>query len=391
MIRPAMTTVKLTEEQVLYFRARRGHVAGPGAPNAAAAAGAIIGAQAQQLPPSLLALSLRTAGRPTAEALKYQLLKPSSRLVRTWGQRGTLHIYDAGAEWAAVVAARDLWAPGGRGGPMPTKATLDKALAVMKKAKAPITRTDLLGIAPRSYVRALQERASMAGMDADRLAAARLIWLLAWRGDACVTDKIGAEQAYATRSAWFPKLPWKPKPPREAAADLARKYLAVYGPATATDVAHFFGSRVTDARAWLAELDPQLVGVQCGNRKGLVALRDDIADLSAQPPTGAGAWPVRLLPLWESMLMAHADKSWTVPRAPDRKIVWRKAAYVAAVVLARGRVVATWSHEQKKRRLVVEVKPLSAWRKTGHAAGARREAGAIAAHLGLEGAEVTIR
>ncbi len=188
-----MTGVELTEDQVLYFRARRGHLAGPGAPDAVAAARAIIGAQSQQLPPSLLALSMRTAGRPTAAKLKSQLLRSSSRLVRTWGQRDTLHIYDARDDWARVVAARELWVPGGRGGPMPTEATLDRALAVMKRKKAPITRSDLIDVAPTSYVRAIGERAKMAGMDASRLAAARLIWRLAQRGDAVVADKVGAE------------------------------------------------------------------------------------------------------------------------------------------------------------------------------------------------------
>lgn len=383
-----MAALDLTEDQVLYFRARRGHMAGPGAPNAVAAARVIIGAQSQQLPPSLLALSMRTAGRPTASQLRKQLFARSPKLVRTWGQRGTLHIYDARDDWARVVAARQQWQPGGRGGPMPAEATVDKALEIMHAAGKPVTRGDLLGVAPRSYVRAVEQRAAMANMDAARLAAARLLWMLALRGDACVADKVGAEQAYATRAAWFPKLAWKLPPPSEAAAGLARKYLAVFGPATATDVAHYFGARVSDAKAWLARLDGTLVEVGCGGRKGLVALRKDAADLSRRPPGAASGWPLRLLPLWETMLMGHADKSWTVPEESERKRVWRKAAYVCPVVLARGRVVATWSQSEKRGRLVAEVHPLSGWRKSAHLPGVRREAKAIAAHLELSGAEV---
>ena len=75
--------IEVSEEQVLWFRARRGHLAGPGAPDAATAARAIIGAQSQQLPPSLLALSLRTKGRPTARTIRMELLE-SRTLVRTW-------------------------------------------------------------------------------------------------------------------------------------------------------------------------------------------------------------------------------------------------------------------------------------------------------------------
>ncbi len=380
--------IEVTEDQVLYFRARRGHLAGSGAANVVAAAKAIIGAQSQQLPPSLLALSMRTKGRPTAAQLKKDILG-SRRLVRTWGQRDTLHVYDP-ADWAHVVAARAQWMPGARGGPMPTEATLDKTLKVMKAAPGPVTRTDLLGVAPRSYVRAVGERAGAASMDAERFAAARLIWRLAQRGDACVAEKVGAQQAYATRSAWFPKLKWPKVGALGAAAALTKAYLAVYGAATATDVAHFFGARVRNAKLWLAALDGELTAVRCGDRNGLLALARDIPDLTAKPPAAATTWPLRLLPLWESMLMGHADKTWTVPDETDRKQVWRKAAFVAAVAIARGRVVATWTHKQQRGRLVVAVQPLSRWQMSKHAGQVRREAHAVAAHLDLDAADITI-
>ena len=65
-------------------------------------------------------------------------------------------------------------------------------------------------------------------------------------------------------------------------------------------------------------------------------------------------------------LMGHADKSWVLPDADERPLVWRKAAVVAPVVLARGRIVATWAHRVKARRLVVTVTPLSGWRHGRH-------------------------
>ena len=119
-------------------------------------------------------------------------------------------------------------------------------------------------------------------------------------------------------------------------------------------------------------------------------MTDDLGDLAGRPPSGSTAWPLRLLPLWESMLMAHADKSWTVPDEAERTIVWRKAAFVAAVVLARGRIVATWSSTRRRGRLAVEVEPMSRWSATKHAGQVRREAGAVATHLGLDGADVSV-
>ncbi len=147
---------------------------------------------------------------------------------------------------------------------------------------------------------------------------------------------------------------------------------------------------MTTARQWLALLNGELSPVHCGERRGLVALTQDMADLTTKPPAATTKWPLRLLPLWDTMLMGHADKTWTVPDETDRKAVWRKGAFVAAVALARGRVVATWSHSQRRGRLVVEVRPLSRWSPTKHAAGVRREADAVAAHLELGGADVTV-
>jgi hypothetical protein len=392
MAKKPTTAIKITEDQVLHFRARRGHLSGPGASDAATAARAILGAQSQQLNPSLLALSMRMKERPTAASLRKRLLEPPHKLVRTWGQRGTLFIFDP-ADWGLIIAARREWTSNGRRGAMPPAALVDKAWELVKSAPDPVTRRDLHHLLPPKYVRQAEEFVGP-GNAARQLAAGRLLWRLAHRGDVCMADKIGAEQSYVARKHWFPKLKWPDPgtPPRDAALVMARRYLSVYGPATARDLAHFFGARVSSANEWLEMMtaNDELVLVQCGDRKGLVALAEDIDELSVKPPRGAGGWPLRLLPLWEAMLMAHADKSWTAPVEADRKLVWRKAAFVAAVVLARGRIVATWAHKERRGRLEVTVSPLSGWNKSKHAAGVRREAKAVANHLELDDAEVTL-
>ena len=76
------------------------------------------------------------------------------------------------------------------------------AFIVVDAAAGPVTRKDLVGVAPRSYERAVAERARLAGLDPRRLAAARVIWRLAQRGDACLVDKVGAEQTYVAPSPW---------------------------------------------------------------------------------------------------------------------------------------------------------------------------------------------
>ena len=382
----------LDEDQVLWFRARRLHLAPPGALDAAAAARAALGVQSQQIGPSLLGLSQRTKGRPTAAALERELFEAPRSLVRTWGQRDTLHVYDPATDWAAVVAARQLWAAGGRRGAMPAEAAVDKARAVLLAAEVPISRKDVAHLVSAKVLREI-EIVVGAGPVALGHAAGRLIWRLAQRGEACMAARVGSAQAYAARTHWFPGLAWPAVlDPLLAAVEHTRRYLAGYGPATAADLAHFFGAHARAARQWLEVLEKAgaLLPVACGARKGLFALQADRKALAAAPPTSATAWPLRLLPMWDGYLMGNADKSWTVADAADGKRVWRKAAVVAAVALWRGRAVANWSHSVKGKRLRVQVEPLSGWRQSKHAAGLRREAKAVAAHLGLEGAEVAI-
>ncbi len=270
---------------------------------------------------------------------------------------------------------------------MPTEATLGQGLKKVKKLGRPVTRTDILGIAPKSYVAALAERIRKSGMkmDAERFAASRVIWSLAHRGEICVGPKVGTEQSYVLS-------PWQMKPMDAfaAAVELSLRYLSTYGPATPQDLAYFFNGKVTNARKWLAAIEDDCVAVECGGRKELVALAEDTRELRKKPPAQISKWPVRMLPLWDSLLMGHADKSWTTPVEAERKLIWRKAAYVAAVVLSRGQIVATWKHSIKRKRLVVELVPLSGWRKTRHAAGVNREAAEVSAHLGLAGAEVIL-
>jgi hypothetical protein len=160
-------------------------------------------------------------------------------------------------------------------------------------------------------------------------------------------------------------------------------------PATPADIGHFFGARIGDVRSWLDALgSKKLVDVECGGRKGLLALKKDTTELKRKAPTRLSEWPLRILPMWDAHLMAHANKTWLAPHGADEKRIWKAAAVVKPAVLVRGRIVATWSHKKKKKRLEVVVEPLVAWSAFRHGAGVRREAQALARHLELESVDV---
>ena len=397
---PPPSPLQLSEDQILYFRAKRGNLAGPGAADIETAARDLLGAQAQQIAPALLALSQRTKGRPTATEVHARITDAPRSLVRTWGQRGTLHLYDAAADWRDVNLVREHWSPGGRRGAMPPAATVNKVRKLLEAAEEPWTRANLEGLLPAGYMKAVEEHLAANRMppeQAFRFAAGRVLWCLALDGDACLGHKIGAEQTYIARKHWFPKLPWQATKKGNAGekqifdigVEMTRRYLQLYGPATPKDVAHFFAAKVSEARTWIAQLEQgeELIDVECGERN-LLALKEDVDVLQTPAPRSQKEWPIRLLPLWDSMMMGHADKSWTVPNSTDRKRIWSAGAYVAATILDRGRVVGTWKHKVQGKRLKVEVNELSGWKKSRHEAPTKRELKQIAHHLGL--AEVII-
>ena len=385
---PPSVPITVSELHVLWFRACRQFLVGKGAVTAAEAASGVLGFQAQQEKPALLGLSQRMAGRPNAEAVLEALRSPAKELVWTWGQRDTLHFFDAELDWPNVVFARPEWAEGSRRGGMPPDEVLEVCWQAIKDREGTFTKDAITAVLPEAYVASVAPVAERARMEPLRFAATRIMWKLAQRGDVCLAGKDGAERTYVCRNHWFPALNWAPKTSLEAAASLAKRYLANYGPATPADIAHYFGARVRDVRRWLAEFEGDCVPVTCEGRDGLLLLAGDVDQLLTDPPKPRD-WPLRLLPLWDGHLMGHKDKTWLLPDPAENKKVWRAGAYVSATVWSQGRIAATWSHKMKRGQLHVAIQPLKAWQK-GDLDKVIPEALAVARHWSLAGAVVKV-
>lgn len=371
--------MRLSEEQVLNFRARRGHLSGPGAGTPAEAARAVVGIQAQVEPAGWWATAMRTRGRPTAAEIDHEVYGART-LIRTWAQRDTLHLY-AAADWPLFAAADPLWPMSGRRGAVPPDHALD--ITRQRLAGRVLTRADVLDLPTPEM---LADMASRVGDEqAPRYAAGRLFWSLAHRGELCFAGMVGAENGYVLRRHWLPDLEFPVHEPAAAAAELTRRYLAVNGPASAQDIAHYFGASVSRVKEWLAALRPELIEVACEGHKNLVALARDAAALAADdsPP------PPRLLAAYDTLLMSFADKTWTVPLPAENKAIWKSSAVVAATVLAGGRAVGLWTQKKTKKAVKVEIQPLSGW-KSGYLAALEDDAQALARHLCLATAQLAV-
>jgi Winged helix DNA-binding domain len=159
------------------------------------------------------------------------------------------------------------------------------------------------------------------------------------------------------RWGFTPKAPFtdaerwigKPLRKRPDRAELVRRYLAAFGPAS-----------VRDAEAWLGGGELAPVFQQLGS--DLARFEDEggreLYDLkdAPRPPADTPA-PVRLLPEFDSLVLAHADRTRVISDA-HRKSLTTKNLRVRATVLVDGRVAAYWKLEKSRGTATVLVEPL---------------------------------
>ena len=204
---------------------------------------------------------------------------------------------------------------------------------------------------------------------------------VARRGLLCFGLSRGQNVKFVRPEQWLGT--WREADPETALAELARRYLRAYGPATKNDFVRWWGQWPgVGNTAWGAlaeELAP--VSVEGQRMDILAADLDRITSMKAEPS-------VRLLPSFDPYLMGHAKRDHIVAVEHGSRVS-RTAGWISAVVLSEGRVVATWTHEVKKGTLAMRVDPL---RKLAPATlkEVRLQADALAEALGLDHAAVTL-
>jgi len=141
-----------------------------------------------------------------------------------------------------------------------------------------------------------------------------------------------------------PSVLWRqPLPePRESAIRVVRQYLAAYGPATRDDVTQYTSFKVR-------QIDPAL--------DGLPTLIDDAGRKLYDVPGGPRAAadvpaPVRFLPAFDSIILAHFDRSRIVPPEYVEAVFNKRNATTKNTFIVDGFVAGAWRVE--RRRLVLE-------------------------------------
>ncbi|GCE08231.1 winged helix DNA-binding domain-containing protein [Dictyobacter aurantiacus] len=156
--------------------------------------------------------------------------------------------------------------------------------------------------------------------------------------------------AHATANSWL----GQPLNSEEKLADLTRRYLAAFGPAS-----------VRDLQAWsgLVRLQGNVEKLKPGLRVYRSQQGQELFDLPDQslPPADIEALP-RFLPEYDNLILSHYSRERIVPEE-YRSLVYLSAGRVRATFLLDGFVSGTWKTEKsgKSATLIIEpFQPLSA-------------------------------
>jgi len=367
--------MNLSATQIRWFRLRRSGLVEPFTSPETAASN-LVGVQAQILPAAGLSLWNRTVG--LTHPIFDDLLHQKRSLVKLWGQRHTLHLYPS-QEWPLIhgaLAGQPTWwerQAKQNGADLVAYRAIIIHLAELLRERGTLGRSDL--------------RAIELNLDEEHFSSWGGIFAsLVREGHACHAGQVGNEGRFAHREHWLPNLEWNPPPPDEANAELARRYLCVYGPATVQDLAYWRGVSVGNARHWLAALGDKVIEVNVEGQT-VLAVRADTDALNETPPPEE-AWPVRLLYRFDPLLLGVKDKSWIVdPTYYNR--VWRPAGHIEGTIIEYGRIVGTWRYDWQSGGLAVSVFPFEVL--PGHVrAAVERHAAGLAAFFGVELVELAV-
>lgn len=150
---------------------------------------------------------------------------------------------------------------------------------------------------------------------------------------------------------WTAAHPWPAMPVPEARAELVRRWLLSYGPATEADLTWWTGWTVTNARRALTAVGAEEVQLDDGVRGFVLP-----GDTAPEPPTEPWA---ALLPGLDPSAMGWADRTFHFD-AEHRSALFDRAGNIGPTVWWNGKIVGGWA--QRSDGEVV-------WRLLNNAAG----------------------
>jgi hypothetical protein len=305
----------------------------------------VCGIQAQVQSAAEIQLWARVEG-VTVEDVR-QALWESRTLIRTWAQRGTLHLH-AAADWpvyAAALGTHDRWWKGAWLRMIGMSAeelrqTLDAIRASL--GARPLTREELADkVAARGGAGSRERMLSGWG---------EMLKPASFEGGLISGPPKGRSVTFVRPDRWLKG--WKALDGQEAMREMLRRYLAAYGPSTREEFAAWWGTQPAPAGRVVATMpDGELEEVEVGGRTAW-ARSADVAAMRAKPGRGRLA----LLPAFDVYTVGFRPRDQIVD-GRHAKRVFRQAGWISPVILIDGRAAGVWAHDRNGGTLEVTVEP----------------------------------
>lgn len=292
-------------------------------------------------------------------------------LAKSWTLRGTLHVHPAD-ELRLWTAARRA-----------VVGTADRDFDALEHLDAVV---EAIGAALGGGRRLLREEladvvaSGVSGVPREKLVSGWGFYL----GDAAEDDRLcfgppqGQKVTFVHPRDWLGRQP--SFEPQDALREVARRYLAAYGPATHREFRQWFSSRSfrpADARALFDELE--LVQVDVEGRKAFL-----LEDEEPAPPASS----VRLLPEYDVYVMGFREREQLVPEPVKAQVAAHgRGRYEGPAgtpfLVIDGLCTGIWSRKRRAKTIELTVVPARRLTKAERE-GIDAEGERIGAFLGLE-------
>lgn len=314
-------------------------------------AAAMCGAHAQVMAAAEVSIAMRMA-HGTRSAVQAALWQDHS-LVKTYGLRGTVHLFAARdlAMWTAALAA----VPSRRGGyPEGISHTDDESRRIVEAMAAALEDAELTADELEAHI-VSRVGALAAERSVEAFQSAWPRWRLALydavaQGVVCFGANRGSRVTWTSVRRLFPGF--APMERDEAVRDLVRTYLSAYGPSTPQWFARWVAAPKRWADRAFASLGDEIAEVDVeGTRAWLLA---DDREFAAPPSRG-----VRLLPYFDAYTIAWQPRELIFAgRAAERALAGGQAGPVP-VLLVDGVVAGVWHGRRATRKLAITVEPFA--------------------------------
>lgn len=269
-------------------------------------------------------------------------------LVRTWAMRGTLHVLTADdlALYVGALTTHDRWWKGA------WLRMIGHSAEELRSILEAIHRS--LGARPITRQRLTEKVAALVGPRAGaRMGSGwgEMLKPAAFAGSLVSGPPRGQNVTFVRPDRWLKA--WEVPEPEEAWAEIVRRYIRAYGPATREEFARWWGMQPAPAGRVLQASADELEEVEVHDHRAW-ALAGDVAAMRRARPRS----PARLLPAFDVYVAGTRPKASLVDRRFEAR-VFRQAGWISPVVLVDGKVAGVWGHERRGREVEVTVEPFA--------------------------------